>query len=165
MENIEKDMNRESAKETGAAAKLETGGAASAVQKPVQEIVQRIAPVEAALPADIQTAGKDEAEALRRELESARERVTQLERERWLTARGVPEEDLDYCVYKIGKMTGEGKDFAAAAEEFLQARRARARAAVNTGASLADRAQHTPGPNETMNRIIRGGQDRALPRG
>ena len=40
MENIEKDMNRESAKETEAAAKLETGGAASAVQKPVQEIVQ-----------------------------------------------------------------------------------------------------------------------------
>ena len=148
-------MNRESAKETETAAKLETGGAASAVQKPVQEIVQRIAPVEAALPADIKTAGNEE-EALRRELESARERVTQLERERWLTARGVPEEDLDYCVYKIGKMTGEGKDFAAAAEEFLQARRARARAAVNTGASLADRAVHPASASETMNRIIRG---------
>ena len=156
MENIEKDMNRESAKETEAAAKLETGGAASAVQKPVQEIVQRIAPVEAALPADIKTAGNEEAEALRRELESARERVTQLERERWLTARGVPEEDLDYCLFRIGRREDAGRDPEGAARAVLKQYRARQRAAANTGLSLNARPARTETANEAMNRLIRG---------
>ena len=138
----EKETVKEAEKATEPVKEPETAGeSAEAARTPEQEIVQRAVP--------------EEAEGLRRELESARERVTQLERERWLMARGVPEEDLDYCVYKIGKMTGEGKDFAAAAKEFLQARSRRA-APLSTGASLAGRTPHAPGPNETMNRIIRG---------
>ena len=88
----------------------------------------------------------------------AEERVTQLERERALLSQGVPEEDLDYYVFKIGKlMTGE-KDFDTAAKEFLKQHGAprRASAPHSTGASLAGRATAPRSTNETMNRILRG---------
>ena len=95
---------------------------------------------------------------LRAALSRAEERVTQLERERALLSQGVPEEDLDYYVFKIGKlMTGE-KDFDTAAKEFLKQHGAprRASAPHSTGASLAGRATAPRSTNETMNRILRG---------
>ena len=97
-------------------------------------------------------------EALRQELAGARERVTQLERERSLLSQGVPEEDLDYYVFKIGKLTHDGKDFDAAAKEFLAARRNARPAPLrrSTGASLAGRALPGPSASETMNRLLRG---------
>ena len=101
--------------------------------------------------------GKDAAE-LRAALSRAEERVTQLERERALLSQGVPEEDLDYYVFKIGKlMTGE-KDFDTATKEFLKQHGAprRASAPHSTGASLAGRATAPRSTNETMNRILRG---------
>ena len=84
----------------------------------------------------------------------ARERVTQLERERALLSQGVPEEDLDYYVFKIGKLVSEEKDFATAAKEFLKQHRSAA--PRNTGASLAGRTARPRSTNETMNRILRG---------
>ena len=63
---------------------------------------------------------RDGAEELRAELDKARERVTQLERERTLLSQGVQEEDLDYYVFKIGKLVSEEKDFESAAKEFLK---------------------------------------------
>ena len=101
--------------------------------------------------------GKDAAE-LRAALSRAEERVTQLERERALLSQGVPEEDLDYYIFKIGKlMTGE-KDFDTATKEFLKQHGAprRASAPHSTGASLAGRATAPRSTNETMNRILRG---------
>ena len=95
---------------------------------------------------------------LRAALSRAEERVTQLERERALLSQGVPEEDLDYYVFKIGKlMTGE-KDFDTATKEFLKQHGAprRASAPHSTGASLAGRATAPRSTNETMNRILRG---------
>ena len=59
---------------------------------------------------------QDGAEELRAELSKARERVTQLERERTLLSQGVPEEDLDYYVFKIGKLVSDEKDFDTAAK-------------------------------------------------
>ena len=101
---------------------------------------------------------RDGAEELRAELSRARERVTQLERERTLLTQGVPEEDLDYYVFKIGKLVSEEKDFEAAAKEFLKQRASERRAAAprSTGASLAGRPSSPRSTNDTMNRILRG---------
>ena len=97
---------------------------------------------------------RDTAEELWAALTRARERVTQLERERALLSQGVPEEDLDYYVFKIGKLVSEEKDFATAAKEFLKQHRSAA--PRNTGASLAGRTARPRSTNETMNRILRG---------
>ena len=101
---------------------------------------------------------RDGAEDLRAELSRTRERVTQLERERSLLTQGVPEEDLDYYVFKIGKLVSEEKDFEAAAKEFLKQRASERRAAAprSTGASLAGRPSSPRSTNDTMNRILRG---------
>ena len=97
---------------------------------------------------------RDGTEELRAELSRARERVTQLERERTLLSQGVQEEDLDYYMFKIGKLVSEEKDFATAAKEFLKQHRSAA--PRNTGASLAGRTARPRSTNETMNRILRG---------
>ena len=101
---------------------------------------------------------RDGAEELRAELSRTRERVTQLERERSLLTQGVPEEDLDYYVFKIGKLVSEEKDFEEAAKEFLKQRTSERRAAAprSTGASLAGRPSSPRSTNDTMNRILRG---------
>ena len=101
---------------------------------------------------------RDGAEELRAELSRTRERVTQLERERSLLTQGVSEEDLDYYVFKIGKLVSEEKDFEAAAKEFLKQRASERRAAAprSTGASLAGRPSSPRSTNDTMNRILRG---------
>ena len=41
---------------------------------------------------------------LRRALEEAMNRVAELEQERWLMKQGVDEEELDYCLFRIGKL-------------------------------------------------------------
>ena len=101
---------------------------------------------------------RDGAEELRAELDKARERVTQLERERTLLSQGVQEEDLDYYVFKIGKLVSEEKDFESAAKEFLKQHTSERRAVAprSTGASLSGRPSHPRSTNDTMNRILRG---------
>ena len=101
---------------------------------------------------------RDGAEELRAELGLTRARVTQLERERTLLSQGVPEEDLDYYVFKIGKLVSEEKDFETAAKEFLKQRASDRRAAAprSTGASLSGRPSRPRSTNDTMNRILRG---------
>ena len=100
----------------------------------------------------------DAAAELRAALNRAEERVTQLERERALLSQGIPEEDLDYYVFKIGKLATGGKDFDTAAREFLKQHGAAHRAPTphSTGASLAGRAPSPRSTNDTMNRILRG---------
>ena len=101
---------------------------------------------------------RDGGEELRAELSKARERVIQLERERTLLSQGVPEEDLDYYVFKIGKLVSDEKDFDTAAKEFLKQRASERRAAAprSTGASLSGRPSRPRSTNDTMNRILRG---------
>ncbi len=93
-----------------------------------------------------------ETAALRQELESTQARVEQLERERFLLGKGVPEEDLDYYVFKIGRLVTEDRDFAEAAKSFLKERRPAAR---STGASLAGRGGRQESTGEIMNRLLR----------
>ncbi len=100
------------------------------------------------------TDGEEAQEDLRQKLEEANARLEQLERERFLLLQGVPEEDLDYCVFRIGKMTADGKDFRAAAKEFLKQHETGT--AFRTGASLSGRSPKAPpSANETMNRLLR----------
>ena len=101
---------------------------------------------------------RDGAEELQAELSKARERVTQLERERTLLSQRVPEEDLDYYVFKIGKLVSDEKDFDTAAREFLKQRASERRAAAprSTVASLSGRPSRPRSTNDTMNRILRG---------
>ena len=95
---------------------------------------------------------------LREELETVKGQLLRMEHERYLLSRGVPEEDLDYCVFRIGKMVSAEKDFHAAAKEFLKQHGTahRAPAPRSTGASLAGRASGPRSTNDTMNRILRG---------
>ena len=95
---------------------------------------------------------------LRAALSRAEERVTQLERERALLSQGVAEEDLDYYVFKIGKLMTGGKDFDTAAKEFLKQNGAARRASAprSPGASLSGRVSAPRSTNDTMNRILRG---------
>ena len=100
-------------------------------------------------------------EELWQQLEAARSRVEQLERERFLLLQGVPEEDLDYCVFRIGTLVTEKKDFAAAARDFLSRQKAGGeRTGFRTGASLTGGlgGQRDAGktPNDVMNSLIRG---------
>ena len=100
----------------------------------------------------------EKADELRAELGRARERVTQLERERILLGQGVPEDDLDYYVFKIGKLVSAEKDFRTAAKEFLKEHGAHPRfpAQRSTGASLTGRTTRTQSTSDTMNRLLRG---------
>ena len=92
------------------------------------------------------------------ELAETRSRLETAERERHLLARGVPEEDLDYYVYKIGKLVTEEKDFSAAAKEYLKKNPVRRGAvSVSSGGQLSGGGNRpAQSGNEIMNRIIRG---------
>lgn len=128
----------------------ENGGAETAVS----ECVTTDGPEDGAAA----SGGQNGVAELRAALSRAEERVTQLERERTLLSQGVAEEDLDYYVFKIGKLVTGEKDFGAAAKEFLKQRGAARRAPVpqSTGASLAGRSSSPRSTNDTMNRILRG---------
>ena len=106
------------------------------------------------------TEADDAKEELLRELDDARAKLEQLERERFLLLQGVPEEDLDYCVFRIGKMVSDGKDFRAAAKEFLKRHETGAGGpGFRTGASLSGRGPKAPPTaNETMNMLLRAGR-------
>ena len=102
-------------------------------------------------------AAGSEAEALRRELAASREEAEQLRRERFLLLKGIPEEDLDYYVFKIGKLVTDETDFAAAAGQFLKQREKKTAAGLfRTAARLSGGAPRAATANETMNRLIRG---------
>ena len=96
--------------------------------------------------------------ALREELNRVQERVTQLERERILLSQGVAEDDLDYYVFKIGKLMRADGDFAEAAKDYLKEHGTpqRGQPQRSTGASLSGRAARPQSTNDTMNRLLRG---------
>ena len=97
----------------------------------------------------------EELEQLRADLETARGQVARLEHERFLLARGVPEEDVDYYTFKIERMEGAKDNFGKAAKEFLKAHPVR-RATVSSGADLSGSRRSTPQTaSEMMNSILR----------
>lgn len=89
------------------------------------------------------------------ELSTAKEKLEQYERERFLVKNGVPAEDVDYYAFKIGKLVTDDKPFEEAAEEFLKEHNAPSKARVDTSASLNGGGKSPASPNEQMNNIIR----------
>ena len=102
--------------------------------------------------------GRDEElEQLRADLETARGQVTRLEHERYLLQRGVPEEDLDYYLFKVEKMESAQDDFKKAARDYLKAHPIK-RTAVSSGAELSESRKSKPqSASELMN--SRGGRE------
>lgn len=102
------------------------------------------------------TRERDEA---RTALAASNERLSQYDRERYLTGKlGVAPEDADYYAFKIGKLVSKDKPFEQAAEEYLKGHRPRAGAAgvrVDTAGSLGGGGSPRTG-NEQMNALIRG---------
>ena len=97
----------------------------------------------------------EELEQLRADLETARGQVTRLEHERYLLARGVSEEDVDYYTFKIERMEGAQDDFKKAARDYLKAHPIR-RVTVNSGAELSgSRKSKAQTPSELMNNLLR----------
>ena len=97
----------------------------------------------------------EELEQLRADLETARGQVTRLEHERYLLARGVPEEDVDYYTFKIERMEGAQDDFKKAARDYLKAHPIR-RVTVNSGAELSgSRKSKAQTLSELMNNLLR----------
>ena len=89
-----------------------------------------------------------------KERDEARAKVEQYERERVLLDKGVPADDLDYYVFKIGKTLTDGKDFKTAAEEYLTAHPV-STVKMDTGANLGSGPVNKTA-NEQMNALIRG---------
>ena len=97
----------------------------------------------------------EELEQLRADLETARGQVIRLEHERYLLARGVPEEDVDYYTFKIERMEGAQDDFKKAARDFIKAHPIR-RATVSSGADLSgSRRSKAQTASELMNSLLR----------
>ena len=97
----------------------------------------------------------EELEQLRADLETARGQVTRLEHERYLLARGVPEEDVDYYTFKIERMEGAQDDFKKAARDFIKTHPIR-RATVSSGADLSgSRRSKAQTASELMNQLLR----------
>lgn len=104
---------------------------------------------------------KTEKEKLKSERDTATGRVTeleakltQIERERYLLGKGVPEKDLDYYVFKIAKEVTDENPFEKAAEAFLQDFEGVPVAKFDTGANLSGGASALSA-NEQMNQIFR----------
>ena len=100
-------------------------------------------------------AGTEELEQLRTDLENANAQIARLQNERYLLSRGVPEEDLDYYLFKIGQVEGAKDDFKGAAKSYLKNHPIK-RATVSSGAELNGSRRSKPQTaNEMMNSILR----------
>ena len=97
-----------------------------------------------------------ERDTARNELKEARERAEQYERERYLLAKGVSADDVDYYAFKAGKLVSDSKTFEQAADEIINAHKTQETAVrVDFGGSL--RGNPAPAtPNDAMNALIRG---------
>ena len=99
--------------------------------------------------------GAEELEQLRTDLENANAQIARLQNERYLLSRGVPEEDLDYYLFKIGQVEGAKDDFKGAAKSYLKNHPIK-RATVSSGAELNGSRRSKPQTaNEMMNSILR----------
>lgn len=96
-----------------------------------------------------------ERDTARNQLAEVTAQLEQMRREKFLTGKGVPAEDLDYYTFKIAKLVTEEKTFEAAAEEFLKENKPKT-TRVDTSASLEKGAKGATTQNETMNALIRG---------
>lgn len=96
-----------------------------------------------------------ERDTARTDLAAAQAKVEQYEREKFLTGKGVPAEDVDYYSFKIGKLVTDSKTFEQAAEEFLKENNP-SKVRVDMSAPLGSDPKATTGANDAMNALIRG---------
>lgn len=67
-----------------------------------------------------QKANQPNVAQIQKDLADARSKVTQMENEKFLSAKGVKAEDLDYVTFKISKLVDDKTTFEKAAEKFLK---------------------------------------------
>lgn len=67
-----------------------------------------------------QAANKPDVAAIEKERDTYKLQLEQMSNEKVLTAKGVKPEDLDYVMFKVGKLVDEKTDFPKAAEKFLK---------------------------------------------
>lgn len=87
------------------------------------------------------------------QLKEAQEKLEQYDREKYLSGKGIPAEDVDYYAFKIGQLVTDKKSFEQAAEEYLKDKNiSRVRVEMTAGLS-GNNSQ--PNSNDTMNALIR----------
>lgn len=96
-----------------------------------------------------------ERDTARTSLADAEAKLEQYEREKFLTSKGVPSDDLDYYAFKIGKLVTDKKSFESAAEEFLKDN-APNKVRVDMTAPLDRGKTAATTANDAMNALIRG---------
>lgn len=97
------------------------------------------------------------------ELAAAQAELEQLKREKFLIGKGVPADDLDYYVFKIGKLVTDTTDFETAAEAYIKERMPKepeaptGRMRVEFGAPLGGGSPAQVSLNDRINKMLRGG--------
>lgn len=86
---------------------------------------------------------------------AAEAKVTQYERERYLTSKGVGADELEFYCFKIGQKVTDTVTFEKAADAFLKERKA-ANVRVDTSAPVGGASGGTKTANDAMNALIRG---------
>ena len=94
-------------------------------------------------------------ESLSGKLETANKKLTQYEREKYLTSKGVGADELEFYCFKIGQKVTDKVSFEKAADEFLKDRK-RASVRVDMSAHVGGSAASASGTNDAMNALIRG---------
>lgn len=86
---------------------------------------------------------------------AAEAKVTQFEREKYLTAKGVSADELEFYCFKIGQKVTDTVSFEKAADEFLKDRKP-ASVRVDMSAHVGNSGNSANGTNDAMNALIRG---------
>ena len=86
---------------------------------------------------------------------AAEAKVTQYEREKYLTSKGVNADELEFYCFKIGQKVTDTVTFEKAADAFLKERKP-TNVRVDTSAPVGGASGGNKTANDTMNALIRG---------
>ena len=86
---------------------------------------------------------------------AAEAKITQYEREKYLTSKGVSADELEFYCFKIGQKVTDTVSFEKAADAFLKERKP-ASVRVDMSAHVGGGAASASGTNDAMNALIRG---------
>lgn len=86
---------------------------------------------------------------------AAEAKLTQYEREKYLTSKGVGADELEFYCFKIGQKVTDTVSFEKAADEFLKDRKP-ASVRVDMSAHVGNSGNSANGTNDAMNALIRG---------
>ena len=100
-----------------------------------------------------------ERDTARADLQKAQDELESFKREKILTGKGVPAEDVEFYSFKIAKLVNEDTTFEQSTDMVLAQYPPRASHAtrISTGGSLAGGTPHrAETPNEKINKMLRG---------